>query len=129
MAMKRAVLWDMDGTLVDSAEYHWLAWRDTMAREGSPITHQQFRASFGQRNDSILREWLGDTATLEVIRRIGNAKEALYGEHVRQRGISPLPGALEWIHLLQGKSWSQAVASAAPRANIETILEVLHARE
>ena len=129
MAMSRAVLWDMDGTLVDSAEYHWLAWRDTMAREGSPITHQQFRASFGQRNDSILREWLGDKATPEVIRRIGNAKEALYREHVRQSGISPLPGALEWVHLLQGKGWRQAIASAAPRANIETILEALNASQ
>ena len=129
MTIKRAVLWDMDGTLVDSADYHWQAWRDTMAREGSPITFEQFQSTFGQRNDSILRQWLGDKATPDVIRRIGDAKEALYREHVRQQGISPLPGALEWIHLLQGKSWSQAVASAAPRANIETILEVLHARE
>ena len=32
MTGSRAVLWDMDGTLVDSAEYHWRAWRDTMAR-------------------------------------------------------------------------------------------------
>ena len=44
MAMNRAVLWDMDGTLVDSAEYHWQAWRDTMSREGFPITHGQFLA-------------------------------------------------------------------------------------
>ena len=35
MAMNRAVLWDMDGTLVDSAEYHWQAWRDTMSRGDS----------------------------------------------------------------------------------------------
>ena len=39
MAMNRAVLWDMDGTLVDSAEYHWQAWRDSMSREGFPVTH------------------------------------------------------------------------------------------
>ena len=127
--MNRAVLWDMDGTLVDSAEYHWQAWRDTMSREGSPITYEQFRATFGQRNDSILRQWLGEKATSELIQRIGDAKEALYRQHVRQQGISPLPGALEWIHLLHGQGWRQAIASAAPRANIETILDVLHASE
>jgi hypothetical protein len=44
MTPTRAVLWDMDGTLVDSADYHWQAWRDTMAREGHPITHDQFLA-------------------------------------------------------------------------------------
>jgi len=127
MAMNRAVLWDMDGTLVDSAEYHWQAWRDTMSREGFPVTHGQFLATFGQRNDSILRQWLGEKATPVLIQRIGDAKEALYRQHVRQQGISPLPGALEWIHLLHGQGWLQAIASAAPRANVETILDVLHA--
>ena len=127
MAMKRAVLWDMDGTLVDSAEYHWQAWRDSMSREGFPGTHGQFLASFGQRNDSILRQWLGEKATPELIQRIGNAKEALYRQHVRQHGIEPLPGALEWVNLLHRQGWGQAIASAAPRANIETILDVLHA--
>ena len=123
--MNLAVLWDMDGTLVDSAESHWQAWRDTMSREGSPITYEQFQNSFGQRNDSILKQWLGEKATSEVIQRIGDAKEALYRQCVRQQGISPLPGALEWLRLLHRKGWKQAIASAAPRANIETILDVL----
>ena len=34
--MARGVLWDLDGTLVDSADFHWLSWRDTMAAEGLP---------------------------------------------------------------------------------------------
>lgn len=129
MAINRGVLWDMDGTIVDSAEYHWRAWRDTMSREGSPITYEQFRATFGQRNDSILRQWLGKKATSELIQRIGDTKESLYRQHVRQLGISPISGALEWIHLLHGQDWPQAIASAAPRANVETILDVLHASE
>jgi len=127
VAMNQAVLWDMDGTLVDSAEYHWQAWRDTMAHERSPITHEQFLATFGQRNDSILRQWLGEKATPELIQRIGSAKEALYRQHVREHGIAPLPGALDWVNLLHRRGWGQAIASAAPRANIETILDVLHA--
>jgi beta-phosphoglucomutase family hydrolase len=125
MVMNRAVLWDMDGTLVDSAEYHWQAWRDTMTREGPPIRYEQFQASFGQRNDSILRQWLGERATPELTRRIGDAKEALYRQHVREQGIAALPGALKWVKLLHRQRWREAIASAAPRANIETILEVL----
>ena len=127
MAMNRAVLWDMDGTLVDSAEYHWQAWRDAMSRAGFPVTHGQFLATFGQRNDSILRQWLGETATPELIQRIGDAKEALYRQLVREHDIAPLPGALEWVNLLHRQGWGQAIASAAPRANVETILDVLHA--
>ena len=125
MAMNGAVLWDMDGTLVDSAEYHWQAWRDSMSREDFPVTHGQFLATFGQRNDSILQQWLGEKATPELIGRIGDGKEALYRQHVCEHGIAPLPGALEWVNLLQRQGWRQAIASAAPRANIETILDVL----
>lgn len=128
MAMNRAVLWDMDGTLVDSAQYHWQAWRDTMSREGSPITYEQFLETFGQCNDSILRHWLADGATSEVVQRIGNTKEALYRQQVRLQGISPLPGALEWVQQLHLRGWRQAIASAAPAANIETILDVLQIR-
>ncbi|MGC2475484.1 MAG: HAD family phosphatase [Candidatus Sulfotelmatobacter sp.] len=127
--MNRAVLWDMDGTLVDSAEYHWRAWRDTMSREGLPITREQFLATFGKRNDSILQRWLGEKATRELIERIGNAKEMFYRQLVREHGIAPLPGALEWVTLLHRKGWGQAIASAAPRANVETILDALHASE
>lgn len=129
MTIARAILWDMDGTLVDSAKYHWQAWRDTMSREGSPITREDFLATFGQRNDSILKQWLGERATVESIRRIGEAKEALYRQHVGEKGIAPLPGALNWVQRLHREGWQQAIASAAPRANIETILDVLQATE
>ena len=129
MTIARAVLWDMDGTLVDSAEYHWRAWRDTMSKEGSPVTVEKFLATFGQRNDSILRQWLGERATAESIQRIGDVKEAIYREYVRHHGIAPLPGAFDWVRLLQREGWRQAIASAAPRANIETILDVLQVTE
>ena len=50
----KAVLWDMDGTLVNSEELHWISWRNTMAKEGIVITREQFLSTFGQRNDSII---------------------------------------------------------------------------
>jgi beta-phosphoglucomutase len=117
-----AVLWDMDGTLVDSEEFHWLSWRHTMAAEGLPITRDQFVVTFGQRNDSILPHWLGAGATPDRIQHVGDAKEALYRKLVRDSGIAPLPGAAEWVGRLQRGKWRQAVASSAPRANIDVVL-------
>ncbi|MBV9039253.1 MAG: HAD family phosphatase, partial [Acidobacteriaceae bacterium] len=67
MNTARAVLWDMDGTLVDSEELHWLSWREIMVAVGVPITYEQFLASFGKRNDSVLAGWLGPAATPERI--------------------------------------------------------------
>ena len=127
MSAARAVLWDMDGTLIDSEEFHWIAWRTTMANEGIAITREQFLASFGQRNDSIIPQWLGTAATPERIERIANAKEELYRHLIRREGIFPLPGVAHWTQKLHKQGWLQAIASAAPRANIDAVLEALSA--
>jgi len=127
MSAGRAVLWDMDGTLIDSEEYHWIAWRHAMADEGVTITREQFLSSFGQRNDSILPRWLGTTATPQSMEKIANAKEELYRALIRKYGIAPLPGVERWVHRLHESGWQQAIASAAPRANVEAILEALSA--
>jgi beta-phosphoglucomutase-like phosphatase (HAD superfamily) len=125
MSAARAVLWDMDGTLIDSEEFHWISWRNAMASEGIAITRRQFLASFGQRNDSIIPRWLGAGATPERIERISTAKEELYRQLVRTEGITALPGVASWLHRLHEQGWLQAIASAAPRANIEIVLEAL----
>ena len=123
--MTRGVLWDLDGTLVDSAEFHWLSWRDTMAAEGRPITYEEFLASFGQKNDRILAGWLGPDASAERIRRVGEAKEQEYRRLAEQHGLTPLPGAAEWIHRLHERGWKQAIASSAPRENVRVMLRAL----
>lgn len=123
--VSRAVLWDMDGTLIDSEEFHWQAWREAMAAEGVAITREQFLSSFGQRNDSIIPQWLGARCTPELVARIGDAKEKLYRQQIREKGMSPLPGVEHCVHMLHEGGWSQAIASAAPRANVELVLEVL----
>jgi beta-phosphoglucomutase family hydrolase len=127
MSEVRAVLWDMDGTLIDSEEFHWIAWHDTMQKEGISITREQFLATFGQRNDSILPRWLGDGATPERMERIANAKEQLYRDQIRKHGMKPLPGVAAWLQRLHQEGWLQAIASAAPRKNIDAILEALSA--
>jgi beta-phosphoglucomutase len=127
MNWSKAVLWDMDGTLVDSGELHWIAWRNTMAKEGIVITREQFLSTFGQRNDSIISSWLGSAANAERIERIARAKEELYRHLVSRVGIAPEPGVARWLRRLHKRGWQQAIASAAPRANIDAVLEALSA--
>jgi HAD superfamily hydrolase (TIGR01509 family) len=120
----KAVLWDLDGTLVDSEEFHWRSWRDTVRAEGIELTYEQFLASFGQRNDRILPAWLGADVDAGRVRRIGDEKEGEFRRLADVHGLTPLPGAREWLSALRAAGWKQAIASSAPRANVEMMLRV-----
>lgn len=120
----RAVLWDMDGTLIDSGEYHWLTWRDTLAGLGVTLTRDDFAGWFGSRNDRILGRYFPQMPPDEM-RRVGDAKEERYREMVRRDGVALLPGIATWLERLSAEGWRQAVASSAPPANIDVLVEVL----
>jgi HAD superfamily hydrolase (TIGR01509 family) len=124
--MTRAVLWDLDGTLVDSEEFHWQSWQRALEQDGVRVTREQFKATFGQRNDRILRGWLGAESSDERITRIADAKEAEYRRLAEVHGLTPLPGAAAWLVRLQEDGWKQAIASSAPRQNVEVMLRALH---
>ncbi len=121
----RAVLWDLDGTLADSREYHWRSWQEALAAVGVTVTEARFEASFGQRNDAILSAWLGAEADPGLIVRVGEDKEARYRAMVEAEGIEPLPGAAEWVRALHEDGWRQAIASSAPRLNVEVMRRAL----
>ena len=115
----------MDGTLVDSGEYHYEAWRETMSGLGRPLSREEFAVTFGQRNDAILRRSIGPQITDDEIRDIGDAKEERYRALVRARGIAALPGVREWLTRLRDAGWRQAIASSGPRLNALTIIDAL----
>jgi beta-phosphoglucomutase len=122
--MTKAVLWDLDGTLVDSEQYHWLAWCDTMAAEDIALTHEEFLKTFGLRNDAIVPQWIPGV-TRERVDRIADAKEQHYRRLVREGGLAPLPGVRHWIERLAREGWLQAIASSAPRDNVDAVLAVI----
>ncbi|HSP98225.1 MAG TPA: HAD family phosphatase [Candidatus Dormibacteraeota bacterium] len=121
----RAVLWDMDGTLVDSGDLHFAAWREIMRGLGRELTRAEFDATFGQRNDAILRRLVDPGIGDAEIAGIGDEKEARYRTLVAAQGIHPLAGALAWLRRLDGAGWRQAIASSGPRANAEAIVDAL----
>lgn len=116
----RAVLWDLDGVLVDSASFHLQAWQELMASLGRDLAEADFRRTFGLRNDAILRELLGELPPAEV-EHLGARKEALF-RRAALGNIVPLPGALALLRLLRERRFKQALVSSAPYGNIDLIL-------
>jgi len=119
-----AVLWDMDGVLVDSGPFHWQAWEKLSREVGFLMSYEDFQRTFGWRNEEILRELLGPPISDQRVAELGDRKEELYRDAVRGN-VKPLPGAIELLRKLRETGFRQAVASSAPRANIELILEEL----
>jgi beta-phosphoglucomutase-like phosphatase (HAD superfamily) len=66
-------------------------------------------------------------STPERVEKISSAKEELYRDLIRKHGMKPLPGVRTWLHRLHEAGWLQAIASAAPRPNIDVVLEALSA--
>ncbi|HYE72195.1 MAG TPA: HAD family phosphatase, partial [Blastocatellia bacterium] len=122
---KRAVIWDLDGTLINSVEHHWQAWRAVMAAENFEFSFEQFTSDFGKRNDEILRGYFGEQLTPSEIERIALAKETQYRQAVKTIGLDLLPGARHWLEALKEQGWLQALGTSAPRGNIDAIFEVL----
>jgi beta-phosphoglucomutase len=122
---KRAVIWDLDGTLIDSSAYHWEAWQAVMQTENFSLTYEQYVADFGKRNDEILRGRLGADFPDHEISRISLAKEEKYRELIRTKGLELLPGAQDWLARLQADGWMQALGTSAPRGNIDAVFVAL----
>jgi len=121
----RGVLWDLDGTLIDSAGLHFRAWRETLLAHGREHTPEDFAHYFGKRNDHILRSIFGATLSDEESLRIADAKEERFRGLVRDHGLEAVPGALPWLARLHEAGLLQALASSAPRRNITVSIEAL----
>jgi len=118
-----AVIWDVDGTLVDTAELHFRAWVDLCRGLGRDFTRADFAATFGRRNPEIIRHLFGDRFDDAAIADLGYRKEELYKSAARQ-GVSLLPGARELLQGLHEAGFRQAIGSSAPLGNIDLILQL-----
>jgi beta-phosphoglucomutase len=117
------VIWDMDGTMVDTAELHFQAWSRLAHERGMPLTRPAFVATFGQRNPEVIRFMFGTHFSEQEIHELGQRKEAFYREAARQ-GVALLPGVEQLLAGLQGARFRQAIGSSAPRENLLLILQL-----
>lgn len=120
----KAVIWDMDGVIADTAPYHYQAWQEVFQKRGVSFTRDDFRRNFGQRNDTIIRNVLGEDLSPEAIYAVADEKEEGYRQRVRQN-VKPLPGAIELIKSLKERGFLIALASSAPIENIQLVTQAL----
>ena len=122
------VLWDMDGVIVDTGEYHYRAWSHVLAEAGLPFSQEQFRATFGMNNIGILTLMFGRAPTASEITVMDDGKEQYFRELIRG-DVRPLPGVRSWLVSLHEAGVRQAIASSAPPENIDFFVDELDLAE
>jgi HAD superfamily hydrolase (TIGR01509 family) len=120
MTATTAVLWDLDGVLVDSTRYHYEAYRELLGESGRELSLDEFRNLIGLRNEAILHRLFGDLPAEEV-ERLAQRKEVLFRERIAGN-VAALPGAAELVRRLHREGAPMAIVSSTPRANIDLVL-------
>ena len=118
-----AAIWDVDGTLVDTAEMHFEAWAATASERSRPFSRDDFARTFGRRNPEIIHILFGDALEEQEAVELANRKELIYRE-AAAKGVVLLPGVRALLEDLDRAGFRQAVGSSAPRANLELILRL-----
>lgn len=127
MTEGKGVLWDMDGVLVGTGECHFWSWSSVLPEYGIAYDREVFRATFGMNNAETLKTLVGHELQPELVAEISERKEELFRSGV-QGHVQPLPGVLDWLARLQSGGWRQAIASSAPPANIDVLVDALDMR-
>lgn len=120
-ARPEAVIWDMDGVIVDTAALHRASWQYAFGRQGITYSNQEFEQIFGQRNDLIIRKKMGRGISVEKIDEIAKDKEDFFREEVK-KNLKPFPGVLKLLKVLKESGIKSAIASSAPLENVRVII-------
>jgi beta-phosphoglucomutase len=119
----KAAIWDVDGTLVDTAELHFQAWQTICREHGQDFSRSDFAATFGRRNPEIVHTFFGDRFSAAEMAALSERKEVLY-RAAADKGVILLPGVCKLVEELHEAGFAQAIGSSAPHANLELILRL-----
>jgi len=119
-----AILWDMDGVLVNTGDFHYKAWKKTFDELDVSFSEDQFRVTFGMNNAGILEVICGEKLPPDQEQRISDRKESLFREAVKGNA-KLLPGVESTLKIFSEWNLKQAIASSAPPKNIEVLVQEL----
>ncbi len=117
-----ALIFDMDGVIVDSNPMHRESWAVFNRRYGLETTEEMHQRMYGRRNDQIVRDFYGDELSAEEVDARGRAKERVYREMTAGRIEEVLvPGLRAFLE--RHRDLPMAVASNAEPENVAFVLD------
>lgn len=124
-----AVIFDMDGVICHTNPYHSLAFREFFAiRDLAPTDEEFAEHMFGKSNSYILSHFFKRPVSGDELLELEQEKESLFRK-IYEPHIEPITGILEFIAALEHHQVKLGVATSAPYANLDLILDKVHIRE
>ncbi|MGE5599093.1 MAG: beta-phosphoglucomutase [Bacteroidota bacterium] len=122
MGEYRGAAFDLDGVIVDTAKYHFLAWQRLARELGIEFTerdNERLKGVSRMRSLAILLEIGGLTRTEAEMQSLAETKNRWYVEYINGMDASEiLPGAREYLHLLRRRGIKTALCSASKNAGL-----------
>jgi beta-phosphoglucomutase family hydrolase len=122
--MLLAVIFDMDGVIVDSHPVHTKAWRRFLDSVGKEVTEDDLAFILeGRKKEDILRHFLGELSP-EEIERLGHQKELLFREEARAE-LRPVQGLEQILENFSQAGIKLGVASSGSDSRVHFVLQKL----
>lgn len=123
-----AVIFDMDGVLVDSYRAHFESWRRLGRLHGLDMTEQQFAETFGRTSRDIINHLWPDRVSEADIPEWDRRKEQFYRE-ILKVSFPEMDGAGQLLRALDQAGLAMAVGSSGPPENVQVVRDCLTAGE
>ncbi|NTU81404.1 MAG: HAD family hydrolase [Chloroflexales bacterium] len=123
MAAYRGVIFDVDGTLVDSNAAHARAWVEALGEHGHHVTLERVRHLIGMGSDQLLPEVAGLTKDSPEGEQIASRRGAIFKQRYLPT-LTPLPGARALVARLRADGVKLVVASSAAKDELGPLLEL-----
>jgi HAD superfamily hydrolase (TIGR01509 family) len=118
-----AVLFDVDGTLVDSNDAHARAWVEAFAAYGVQVDYAQVRRCIGMGGDKLMPEVSGLREDTPKGTAISERRREVFKEKYLPR-VKPLPGARELMAALKERGLTLVAASSAKKDELKPLLSI-----
>ena len=118
----KAVIFDMDGTLIDSVNADYSAWQKVFKDYHKSLTFQDYIPLLGIRSLGVVEGFL-EPENKEEQKRILAKKAGYFSEIVNENGIELIPFALDFVRHLKENNIPLALATSSRRAKMEMVME------
>lgn len=122
-----AVIFDMDGTLVDSMPYHYKSWEIFFEQQGIHLTKEEFDSIHHGTLFDIMPRIFGDISHEESY-RLGMLKEQAFRDLYKHE-IKPIDGLIEWLNSLQKAGLKIGLGTAADFTNADFTVDAIDIRK